>query len=107
MTLSAPNDLTISRFFVLHTPVTSAPKYLAICTAVTPVLPEAPYINILVPFWMFAFLRIFRTVIPELGIVAASSNVILVGFKASTLFSGIQLYSAYPPNFDHKVEAKT
>src|SRR5439155_1672569 len=36
MTLSAPRDFTKSRFAVLHTPVTSAPKYLASWTAAVP-----------------------------------------------------------------------
>ena len=36
MTRSAPMDRTISTFLVLHTPVTSAPNHLAICTANVP-----------------------------------------------------------------------
>ena len=32
-------DRTISKFLVLHTPVTSAPKDLAICTAKVPTPP--------------------------------------------------------------------
>ncbi|WP_394139489.1 hypothetical protein [Cytobacillus oceanisediminis] len=43
MTLSAPRDFTNSNLKVLHTPVTSAPKYLAICTAAEPILPDAPF----------------------------------------------------------------
>ena len=38
----------ISAFFVLQTPVTSAPNALAICTANVPTPPEAPWIN---TFW--------------------------------------------------------
>jgi hypothetical protein len=41
-TVFAPSDLTNSTFAVLHTPVTSAPKYFASCTAAVPTLPEAP-----------------------------------------------------------------
>ncbi|OLS26579.1 MAG: Alcohol dehydrogenase, partial [Candidatus Heimdallarchaeota archaeon LC_3] len=39
-------DFTNSNFAVLHTPVTSAPKYLANCTAYEPIPPEAPLIRI-------------------------------------------------------------
>jgi hypothetical protein len=42
MTSSAPSDLTISTFFVLHTAVTCASKYLASCTAAVPTDPDAP-----------------------------------------------------------------
>src|SRR6266542_2339889 len=42
MTRSAPIDRTISTFLVLHTPVTSAPNDLAICTANVPT-PPAEY----------------------------------------------------------------
>ena len=38
---------------VLLTPVTSAPKYLASCTAKVPILPEAPLIRTLCPLWIF------------------------------------------------------
>src|SRR5919107_268251 len=41
MTSSAPSDRTRSTFVVLHTPVTSAPKALAICTANDPTPPAA------------------------------------------------------------------
>jgi NADPH:quinone reductase-like Zn-dependent oxidoreductase len=37
-----PIERTISTFLVLHTPVTSAPNALAICTANVPIPPDAP-----------------------------------------------------------------
>src|SRR5438046_9869674 len=49
MTSSAPIDRTMSTFLVLHTPVTSAPKVLAICTANVPTPPAAPLIRDLLP----------------------------------------------------------
>jgi hypothetical protein len=39
----------MSTFLVLHTPVTSAPSALAICTAKVPMPPEAPLIRTLCP----------------------------------------------------------
>src|SRR5262245_19950307 len=42
MTWSAPIEATISTFFVLHTPVTSAPNALASCTVNVPTPPDAP-----------------------------------------------------------------
>ena len=38
-------DRTMSTFLVLHTPVTSAPNDLAICTANVPIAPDAPLIK--------------------------------------------------------------
>ena len=47
MTWSAPIERTRSTFLVLHTPVTSAPSALAICTANVPTPPDAPLIRTL------------------------------------------------------------
>src|SRR3954454_3719896 len=49
MTWSAPSERTRSTLLVLHTPVTSAPSALAICTANVPTPPEAPTISTLCP----------------------------------------------------------
>src|SRR2546422_163696 len=49
MTCFAPMDRTISTFLVLHTPVTSAPNDLAICTANVPTPPDAPLIRTFCP----------------------------------------------------------
>ena len=49
MTWSAPSERTISTFLVLHKPLTSAPKDLAICTAKVPTPPDAPMIRTLCP----------------------------------------------------------
>jgi hypothetical protein len=40
----------MSRFLVLHTPVTAAPYALAICTAKVPTPPEAPLIRTFLPW---------------------------------------------------------
>ena len=42
---------TISIFVVLHTPVTVVPKDLVICTANSPMPPDAPLINTRRPAW--------------------------------------------------------
>src|SRR5207244_8246856 len=47
MTCFAPMDRTISTFLVLHTPVTSAPNDLAICTANMPTPPDAHAYSVL------------------------------------------------------------
>src|ERR1022692_4134901 len=49
MTRSAPIDLTMSTLPELHTPVTSAPRHFAICTANVPTPPAAPLINVFCP----------------------------------------------------------
>jgi hypothetical protein len=49
MTRSAPKECTMPIFFVLQTPVTSAPNGLAICTANVPTPPPAPLISTLCP----------------------------------------------------------
>src|SRR5687767_7016797 len=49
MTSSAPSPRTMSIFFVLHTPVTCAPRAFASCTANGPTLPDAPLISTLCP----------------------------------------------------------
>ena len=49
MTWSAPIERTMSKFLVLHTPVTSAPNDLAICTANVPTPPDAPLIKTFCP----------------------------------------------------------
>ena len=49
MTWSAPSERTRSTLLVLHTPVTSAPSALAICTANVPTPPDAPMISTLLP----------------------------------------------------------
>ena len=42
----------MSSFAVLSTPVTSAPKDFAICTANGPMLPPAPLIRTFCPGWI-------------------------------------------------------
>ena len=45
MTWSAPSERISSTLRTLHTPVTSAPRVLAICTANGPTPPDAPLIS--------------------------------------------------------------
>ena len=59
MAWSAPIDRTRSVFVVLHTPVTSAPNALAICTANVPTPPAAPMINTFCPG--FTLSRVAKT----------------------------------------------
>ena len=47
----------MSRFRVLHTPVTSAPYDFAICTANVPTPPDAPLIKTFCPGWTFPLSR--------------------------------------------------
>src|SRR4051812_37681049 len=75
MTWSAPMERTVSIFAVLHTPVTSAPKDLAICTANIPTPPEAPTMRTfcwgLIPP---ASRRAWSATHAEVGTVAACSK---------------------------------
>src|SRR5947209_12312241 len=57
MTWSAPTDRTRSTLRVLHTPVTLAPKALAICTANVPTPPDAPVIRTVCPGCTLAISR--------------------------------------------------
>ena len=49
MTWSAPSDRTSSTLRLLHTPVTSAPSDVAVCTAIVPTPPEAPLMRTRAP----------------------------------------------------------
>jgi len=64
MILATPNDLTKSKFGVLHTPVTSAPKYLAICTANVPTLPDVPLKRTFYPLLIFPIFKRFNAANP-------------------------------------------
>ena len=68
-------------FFVLDTPVTSAPRALAICTANVPTPPDAPLISTFCPGWTLpSSRRSCRAVEADTPTAAACSNVRLVGF---------------------------
>src|ERR687891_1969364 len=84
MTRSAPRDRTKSTFRVLHTPVTSAPSALAICTASVPTPPDAPLIRTVVPgpTWPTSRMAIMA-VRPDMTDAAASLNESLAGFLMS------------------------
>src|SRR6266436_8290692 len=90
-------DRTISIFLVLHTPVTSAPNDLAICTAKVPTPPAAPLIKTFCPGWICPLSRRpCNAVNAATGAEAACSNVTLGGFKTN-VDSGAQAYSAKAP----------
>src|SRR5918911_1406914 len=99
MTWSAPSVRTRSTFprRVLHTPVTSAPRALAICTANVPTPPDAPVIRTVCPGCTLAMSRsACRAVKADIGTAAACSMVRLAGFGAK-LSAGAHAYSARVP----------
>src|SRR5450755_2827047 len=97
MTRSAPMDRTMSAFLVLHTPVTSAPNDLAICTANVPTPPAEPLIKTFCPGWIFPLSRRpCNAVNAATGTEAACSNVTLSGFMTN-VDSGAHTYSAKLP----------
>jgi hypothetical protein len=101
----APIDRTISRRLVLHTPVTSAPNALASWTAKLPTPPEAPMTTTCWPGWTPPVSRsAWRAANPEMGTAAASSELRLVGFRASWL-SGTEADSAKDPSHQPKTAA--
>src|SRR5712692_3914130 len=97
MTRSAPMERTKSTFPVLHTPVTSAPKDLAICTANVPTPPPAPLIRTFCPGRIFPLSRRpCNAVRPATGTEAACSNVTLLGLVTNA-DSRVHTYSARAP----------
>src|SRR5919106_5025482 len=84
MTWSAPRDRTKSTFRVLHTPVTSAPSALAICTASVPTPPDAPLMRTVVPGLTWPTSRMaIMAVRPDMTDAAASLNESVAGFSMS------------------------
>src|SRR5271170_7019947 len=110
MTRSAPMDRTRSAFLVLHTPVTSAPNDLAICTANVPTPPAAPLIRTFRPGRILPLSRRpCKAVSAAIGAQAACSNVTLSGFTASADFMTladpqVHAYSAKAPRHVPKTE---
>src|SRR5713101_7959892 len=100
MTSSAPIDRTISKFRVLHTPVTCAPNDLAICTANVPTPPAAPLTRTLLPAKIFPWSRRpCNAVSPATNTDAACSNVTLSGLI--TKFDlVVHAYSAKAPRHE-------
>ena len=97
MTWSAPTERTRSTLRVLHTPVTSAPKALPICTANVPTPPDAPLTSSDWPAWSRPTSRSpCRAVVPASGTAAACSNVQPAGLRATRL-AGTLAYSANAP----------
>ena len=80
MTWSAPSEVTSSTLWLLHTPVTSAPSALAICTANVPTPPPAPLISTVIPGWTFPLRSACNAVTPACGAAAACSKVRFAGF---------------------------
>src|SRR5215212_24799 len=89
MTWSAPIDRTMSTFVALATPVTSAPKAMAICRANEPTPPEAPMINTVCPAWTSPRSRTpCSAVSAEMVVTAAWAKVRFAGLGASVLGEG-------------------
>src|SRR3989442_1395887 len=96
MRWSAPRERTMSRFPVLVTAVTSAPKDLAICTANVPTPPPAPLTSTFCPGLICPwFRRACSAVNPAMGTAAASSKERFVGFRL-ILFSFASVIIAGP-----------
>ncbi len=90
-------DRTSSTLPALQTPVTSAPKAFAICTANVPTPPDAPMIRTVCPGWTRPWSRRpWSAVHPASGIAAACSKVRLAGFRTKWS-SRAQAYSASAP----------
>ena len=106
MTWSAASDLTRLTFLVLHTAVTSAPKYLASWTAAVPMEPDAPYTRIVFPSRSSAGLRQPRARIAPSQTAAASSKLMPAGLRASAARSRMQANCACAPN-RHALTPKT
>ena len=83
---------------MLHTPVTSAPEALAICTANVPTPPDAPMIRTFCPACTCAWSRTAcRAVSAETGTAAACSKDRLTGLGAS-LLARVRAYGAKEPS---------
>src|SRR5919106_5082707 len=90
-------ERTRSTFVVLHTPVTSAPKALAIGTANVPTPPDAPLIRTFCPGRTRpTSRRPCQAVTPATGTAAACPKVRLDGFNANASCDTLA-YSAKPP----------
>src|SRR5215207_9580916 len=97
MTRSAPSEVASATFLVLHTPVTSAPNDLAMCTANVPTPPDAPLTSTCCPGRIRPLSRSpCRAVSPATGTAAACSNDTLAGFSTSPS-SATATYSASVP----------
>src|SRR5512132_3803245 len=95
----------MSTLLVLHTPVTSAPKALASCTAKLPTPPDAPMITTFCPGLTPPVSRTaWRAANPEIGTAAACSKVRLAGLGASWLL-GTEAYSANEPSHQPKTSS--
>ena len=91
-------ERTRSVLAVLHTPVTSAPKALAIWTAKVPTPPEAPMISTFCPGSTRAWSRTAcRAVSAETGTAAACSKERFAGLGAS-LLARARAYGAKEPS---------
>src|SRR5215210_7203655 len=98
MTWAAPTDRTSSMLRVLHTPVTSAPNAVAICTAKLPTPPAAPLISTRCPARTLPTSRMARrAVCPAIVTAAACSKVSLAGL-GTTRSASARAYSANEPS---------
>src|SRR5437762_13583467 len=105
MTQSAPMDRTMSKFVVLHTPVTFAANDFAICTANVPTPPAAPLIKTFCPHGIRPLSRRpCNAVSAATGADAAWSNVTFAGLRTNTDFiPGTNCEVAYSANAPRQV----
>jgi hypothetical protein len=96
MTSSAPSERTRSALPPLHTPVTCAPRALAICTAYVPVPPPAPMTITRRPAVISPAFTACNAVWSETGTAAACAKDTLAGLRARRL-SSATASSAYEP----------
>src|SRR4029077_9376990 len=96
MTCPAPRRRTRSACRVLQTPVTWAPRCLAICTAKVPTPPEAPMIRTFWPGWIPPARSPCSAVTAASGTAAACSKVRFPGLGARPSWR-IAMYSAKAP----------
>ena len=86
---------------MLHTPVTSAPRAFAICTANVPTPPDAPFTSTFWPGLTCALSRnACSAVTAATGTPAACANVRFAGFGTSALPCVTLTYSAKAPHRD-------
>ena len=105
MTWSAPIERTRSTFFVLVTPVTSAPIDFAICTAKLPTPPDAPLTRTFWPGWTLPLSRrSCSAAVADTPTAAACSKVRLAGLRTSCA-SGTAASSANAPAHQPKTSS--
>src|ERR1700680_4988154 len=98
-------DRTMSTLRVLHTPVTSAPSDLAICTAKVPTPPEAPLIRTFCPALTCPVSRRPCKATSAVGTDAACSKLRLLGLETTAPSRLTQMYWARAPALTPKTSS--